>query len=557
VPRPPRRGWARFSSRGWANIILIASAVVFVLAGLAGGLALQVSSAATDRLVDRISPSYLEAQNLQAALLDQEAGVRGYLLTGDRTALQPYHTGQEAESAAVARLHALLTDPALAADLDRAERLADRWRQLFADPAVAAVARSGPVPDQVVSQRGKDVFDELRSTMGGLERHLADARARTRAEVANTDRWRDTIFLVILGAFLLTGALLSLWLRRAIIRPLQDLGSTTRRVANEDLGRQIAVRGPTDVVELGADVESLRLRVVTELANVMEGHRLLEAQAEELRRSNAELEQFAYVASHDLQEPLRKVASFCQLLERRYDDQLDARGRQYIHFAVDAAKRMQVLINDLLAFSRVGRLNDSTGRNDRIGPVDLEQALAEALGNLSTRLAENDAEVTHDPLPTVPGDRTLLTMLLQNLVGNAVKFRSPDRPPVIAVSAGPDGEMWRLAVQDNGIGVDPQFSDKIFVIFQRLHTRDEYSGTGIGLALCKKIVEFHGGRIWLDTGYLDGTRIVFTLPATVEDGFPEDGTVPVGAVEDGAPPNGAAKDGAGESRPDPQGATTP
>jgi len=566
VPRPPRRGWARLSSRSWANIILVASALVFVLAGVAGGYVLRISSAVTDRLVDRISPSYLEAQSMQAALLDQEAAVRSYLLTGDPTALQPYQAGRAAESAAVARLRTLLTDPALVADLDRAEQLAARWRRVFAAPAIAEVNRSGPVPGTVpgpvsgtvLSQRGKDTVDELRSALGGLQGHLADARRSTRAEVADIDRWRDAIFLVILGAFLLTGALLSLWLRRAIIRPLQDLGSTTRRVANEDFGRQISVRGPTDVVELGADVESLRLRVVTELANVMEAHRLLETQAEELRRSNAELEQFAYVASHDLQEPLRKVTSFCQMLERRYGDQLDERGRQYIYFAVDAAKRMQVLINDLLTFSRVARLNDITG------PVDLEEALAEALGNLSARLEENDAQITHEPLPTVPGDRTLLTMLLQNLVGNAVKFRSPDRPPMIAVSAQPDGGMWRLAVQDNGIGVDPQFSDKIFVIFQRLHTRDEYGGTGIGLALCKKIVEFHGGRIWLDPGNRDGARIVFTLPALVEDGPPEAGTAEDGAVadwasNDGVPSDGVPKDGAtaDEARPDPQGATAP
>jgi signal transduction histidine kinase len=553
VARPPQRGWARFSTRRWANIILVASAVVFVLAGVVGGYALQISSTVTDRLVDRITPSYLEAQNLQAALLDQEAAVRSYLLTADPAALQPYQTGRAAESAETARLRTLLTDPALVADLDRSGQLAARWRRVFAAPAIAEVGRSGPVPDQVVSQRGKDVFDELRSVLGGLQRHLADTRSRTRAEVADLERWRDVIFLVILGAFLLTGALLSLWLRRAIIRPLRDLGSTTRRVANEDFGQQIAVRGPTDVVELGADVESLRLRVVTELANAVEAHRLLEAQAEELRRSNAELEQFAYVASHDLQEPLRKVSSFCQLLERRYGDQLDERARQYIRFAVDAAKRMQVLINDLLSFSRVGRFNDGTGRNDRWGPVVLAEALGEALGNLSTRLEENDAEVTTGPLPTVPGDRTLLTMLLQNLVGNAVKFRSADRPPVIAVSAERDGEMWRLAVQDNGIGVDPQFSDKIFVIFQRLHTREEYSGTGIGLALCKKIVEFHGGRIWLDAGYRDGARIVFTVPAPVEGGTIEDGAAADGASEDGVPEEGAA----GESRPDPQGATAP
>jgi light-regulated signal transduction histidine kinase (bacteriophytochrome) len=231
----------------------------------------------------------------------------------------------------------------------------------------------------------------------------------------------------------------------------------------------------------------------------------------ELRRSNAELEQFAYVASHDLQEPLRKVAAFCQLLEKRYADKLDDRGMQYIEFAVDGAKRMQVLINDLLTFSRAGRVN--VARSD----VDLDATLDTALGNLATAVEESGADVDRSAgLPRVIGDPTLLAMLWQNLLGNALKFRRDDGAPRIVIDCQPgiadhDGE-WLLSVSDNGIGIQEEFVDKVFVIFQRLHGRDAYTGTGIGLALCKKIVELHGGTIWIDTSYAGGTRFYFTLP---------------------------------------------
>lgn len=237
----------------------------------------------------------------------------------------------------------------------------------------------------------------------------------------------------------------------------------------------------------------------------------LDAQAVELRRSNAELEQFAYVASHDLQEPLRKVASFCQLLEKRYGDRLDERGTQYIGFAVDGAKRMQVLINDLLTFSRVGRVQDARETVAMDGPLD------RALRNLAAAVEESGVEITRpERLPDVVGDPTLLTMLWQNLVGNAVKFRSPDRAPrvEVAVADGPAAEsgFHTFTVTDNGIGVPAEFAEKVFVIFQRLHGRETYGGTGIGLSLCKKIVEHAGGHIRIDTEHREGTRIVFTLP---------------------------------------------
>jgi light-regulated signal transduction histidine kinase (bacteriophytochrome) len=203
------------------------------------------------------------------------------------------------------------------------------------------------------------------------------------------------------------------------------------------------------------------------------------------------------------------VASFCQLLEKRYGDQLDERGLQYIAFAVDGAKRMQVLINDLLTFSRVGRANDLLER------LPLDQPLDTALNALSAAIEDADAVIERpERLPEVVGDSTLLAMLWQNLIGNAIKFRAPGRAPLVEITAAgqPDGG-WQVAVTDNGIGIPAEFAEKVFVIFQRLHGRGVYPGTGIGLALCKRIVEQHGGEMYLDTTYADGTRICFTLPA--------------------------------------------
>jgi light-regulated signal transduction histidine kinase (bacteriophytochrome) len=267
---------------------------------------------------------------------------------------------------------------------------------------------------------------------------------------------------------------------------------------------------------MALDVENMRNRIVEELEVSRAAKALLDEQTVDLRRSNAELEQFAYVASHDLQEPLRKIASFCQLLEKRYGDQLDERGVEYIGYAVDGAKRMQVLINDLLSFSRVGRLGA------RQVEVDLDATLDAALSNLEVPIEESGAEVVRppQPLPQIIGDPTLLTMLWQNLIGNAVKFRRADSSPRIVIECergtGERDGQWLLRLSDNGIGIPEEFADKVFVIFQRLHGREVYTGTGVGLALCKKIIEHHGGTIRVDTAYTDGTRFEFTLPIAAE-----------------------------------------
>jgi light-regulated signal transduction histidine kinase (bacteriophytochrome) len=237
----------------------------------------------------------------------------------------------------------------------------------------------------------------------------------------------------------------------------------------------------------------------------------------DLERSNNELEQFAYVSSHDLQEPLRMVTSYVQLLQRRYQGQLDADADEFIAFAVDGAKRMQRLINDLLAFSRVGT------RGRELVAVSSDTALAQGLNGLELLIEDNHARITYDLLPLVMGDREQLAQLFQNLVSNAVKFHSEAAPEVhisairVAASDPEARPMWQFSVRDNGIGIDAQYFERIFVIFQRLHSKEEYAGTGIGLAVCKKIVERHGGRIWVESQLGQGATFFFTWPAIVTD----------------------------------------
>lgn len=250
--------------------------------------------------------------------------------------------------------------------------------------------------------------------------------------------------------------------------------------------------------------------VGAQLGQVVERTRaqeILARKAEELARSNADLEQFAYVASHDLQEPLRMVASYTQLLARRYRGKLDADADDFIGFAVDGATRMQALIQDLLSFSRV------TTKGRLLQLIDAKAACDSACVNLQRSIEKSAAVVSVGPLPSVLADAGQLTQLFQNLIGNAIKYRN-DREPTIHVAAKPTGATWTFSVQDNGIGIDPQYWERIFQMFQRLHTREEYSGTGIGLAICRKIVERHGGRIWVESRLGHGSTFLFTIPQT-------------------------------------------
>jgi PAS domain S-box-containing protein len=231
---------------------------------------------------------------------------------------------------------------------------------------------------------------------------------------------------------------------------------------------------------------------------------------EELRCSNEELEQFAYVVSHDLQAPLRMVKSWLELLEKRYRDELDEKASEYINHAVDGTERMEEMIQALLDLSRVET------RGDKFAPTDCEAVLNDVLNDLRMSIGEAEAEVTHDPLPTVMADKAQLAQVFQNLIANTIKFRREGVPPRVHVSAEQEGDEWVFSVEDNGIGIDPEQADRIFQIFQRLHTDEEYPGLGIGLALCKRIAERHGGRIWVESEVGEGSTFSFTIPTSKE-----------------------------------------
>jgi signal transduction histidine kinase len=303
------------------------------------------------------------------------------------------------------------------------------------------------------------------------------------------------------------GAAVAVAKRPSPIRAALDLGTVeagvgdlTRAVDDSRLPVEYACAPIRDGDEIVGAV--LTFRDVTER---QAAERELSERARDLARSNADLEQFAYVASHDLQEPLRAVVSYLQLLERRYGGQLDERAQKYIGYAVDGGRRMQTLIADLLTYSRVGR------RDVAIGPVDLETVLDRVQASLRVSIEESEATIARDPLPTVDGDVTQLTQLFQNLLVNAIKFRAESAPDIRVSAERKDGA-WLFSVRDNGIGIAPEYRERVFVLFQRLHARDEYGGTGIGLAVCKKIVERHGGTIWVEETPGGGSTLCFTIP---------------------------------------------
>ncbi|MFJ4678139.1 CHASE3 domain-containing protein [Kitasatospora sp. NPDC088783] len=515
--RPTRgRSLSTWTTRRWLRVGAALSLAVLALLGVAGFWALGRTQDISTNLVDVRSPAMSTAFRLESVLLNQETGIRGYGLSGNPEFLQPYRQGLADQKTHTDTLLGLLhgNDSALA-DLAAVEAAAGQWQREVAEP-IAAAPPGAPVPQAAASaEAGKAEFDRIRVQLSRQQDHLRADRAAARADLLATTRVRNWVFTAIAVVIVVLTVLVFEGLRRGITDPLERLGADARRIAAGDFDHPIIGSGPADLRRLSAEIDSMRRRLVRELAFTEQARLRLDAQAADLQRSNAELEQFAYVASHDLQEPLRKVSSFTQLLQRRYGGRLDARADQYIDFAVDGANRMQVLINDLLDFSRVGRVH----RNHQ--DVDLEKVLERTLDVLSDNIAESGAEITHDPLPTLFADLTQMGMLWQNLIGNAVKFRRPGTAPRIHVSAAHDGGLWHFAVTDNGIGIPPEFAVKVFVIFQRLHTKDAYAGSGIGLAMCKKIVEFHGGTIAVDPYHREGARITFTIS-------PEPPAVPAG-----------------------------
>jgi signal transduction histidine kinase len=315
----------------------------------------------------------------------------------------------------------------------------------------------------------------------------ASAEARDRAASRRTNALVVVSILVLVGVI----AVGAVWMASTVVDRVDAVHKGMEIVATGNLDHRIEMEGDDEFGDLARAFDDMTERLQTSQA--------------ELQRSNKALEEYAYVASHDLSEPLRMVSSFLQLLERRYRANLDQKAHEYIDFAVDGAKRMQVLIKDLLHYSRVGMSNTPFER------VDCNKLVAQVWQDLNVAVEESHAELSCGDLPAIHGDRLQLQQLFQNIIANGIKFHG-ETAPYISVRAVIDGEQARFTIADNGIGIDPDHATRIFVIFQRLHTREQYSGTGIGLAVCKKIVDRHGGEIWVESAEGSGSRFCFTLP---------------------------------------------
>jgi signal transduction histidine kinase len=514
---PARRPQWTLRQRVTALCLLMAAVLAFLAAG-ATTTAL-ANRGQVDTLLDSVVPMRASANNLLAALVDQQTAVSGYALNGDDADLKPYRDGviQEAQQAAAIQANSSVS-PQIRAQLATVTSLAQKWRATVAEPAIAAVrANDRATARAVVGDSARIQFDEIRAAVTAMQDTMQQTRDEAVATVKDTSA--TLLFVLIVAAILVIagGIGLLVLLQRMVIAPVTDLAAQVRSVARGRYDQVISTSGPPELEVLARDVDSMRQQIAADLAEAERARQTIEAtnlaleqQAAELTRSNRDLEQFAYVASHDLQEPLRKVASFCQLLQRRYQGQLDERADQYIAFAVNGAQRMQRLINDLLAFSRIGR--SSTGFTD----VDVDHLLGETVSQFDGAVESAGAEVTWLNLPVVRGEEALLATLFTNLISNSLKFRRPDLPPRVHISGRQLDDAWEISCVDNGIGIEGEFAEKVFVIFQRLHPRDSYPGTGIGLAVAKKIVEYHGGTIWIDTSATDGATIRFTLPIAAE-----------------------------------------
>jgi signal transduction histidine kinase len=412
---------------------------------------------------------------VQIGMTDAETGERGYILTGEDSYLEPYLHGLSAASRSIEQVRKLTADNANQQHaLDRLEPIiAVRLSELRERVEVRRKQGLTAGITAVREGAGREYMDQIRAAVASMKSEEERLLTRRSAELtASSQRTRTILVLGDLLGLVFLG-IAGVITQREIVQ---------RRKAEEE------------VRKVNADLERKVAERTAELAE----------RAKDLERSNMELQQFAYVASHDLQEPLRTIASFTQLLAKRYADKLDDKAREFIGFAVDGSKRMQTLINDLLSFSRVGT------QGKALTAVRCDAALDTVLRNLKRAVEESGAVITRDALPVVLADDLQLGQLLQNLVGNAIKFRG-DKRPRIHIGAERNGKGWKISVGDNGIGIAPEHYERIFIIFQRLHTKTQYAGTGIGLAICKKIVERHGGRLWIDPTPGGGSTFSFTI----------------------------------------------
>ncbi|GAA1872983.1 sensor histidine kinase [Myceligenerans crystallogenes] len=541
LPEPWERPLAQVSMRRRLARLQGSVAAAIVVA-LTVALLAWVQAARATSLVDGAYFGALRAgADARIALVDAEPAVRTYLETCRPEVLTPFHRATRTpEALALPADERILGDrPEIAQARARALAAIENWLDEYARPAIAAAdaARDeagvdgGGVEDEGAwseciadAQRAAPPLarGNIAEVRAALEEYLGlvfEARSETVAERRGWDMVLVGAIVTLALVVVLLGSLMWIALERWVIRPVGALTTSVRAVAQGSIESRIKPVGAGEITSLALNVEAMRVELLHQMEDmrlaqqeVENTHVLLRDQARELERSNRDLEHFAYVASHDLQEPLRKVAGFTQMLQQRYGDQLDDKAHQYIEFAVDGAKRMQELIKDLLSFSRVGRSGEEHA------PVDLEAVLSDVEADLATTIFETGATITHDPLPTVRGEPRLLHQVMANLLSNALKFREPERETRIHLEVRSMRTAWEISVVDNGIGIEPQYADRVFVIFQRLHPRGQYSGTGIGLALVKRIVEHHGGHVWIEQTEGGGTTVRFTLARSVTSG---------------------------------------
>lgn len=418
-----------------------------------------------------------DLDDLLSTLKDAETGQRGFVLTGNPQYLEPYTTArarfpEQSERVVSEARREGVSDADIKSITDLA---ASKWQELDLTIQLRSQKGFSAALREVNTDRGEAYMSELRALIA----RIREARERPLQSAITLQQHRQ----VLLNATLAAGvagsfALLLLAYRLSVgyERERDDMELAIRRLVRQ---RTAALESRT---------HDLELRTV------------------ELQRSNADLTQFAYAASHDLQEPLRTISSYVDLLGRRYASQLDETAQKYIEFAISGASRMQGLIADLLRYSRVGT------QPPELSPTPMQHVLDTALENLGAVIAETGALVSAEPLPVVNGDAQQLTQVLQNLIGNAVKFRKVDIPPDISLAATKNGNDWIFAVKDNGIGFEEQYVDKIFQVFQRLHGVGKYPGSGIGLAICRRIIEHHGGKLWATSAPGVGSTFFFSLP---------------------------------------------
>jgi signal transduction histidine kinase len=427
----------------------------------------------------RVAESRLILQKLESILStakDAETGQRGYLLTGQEAYLEPYNSAVTTIKPQIEELKQLTqANPNQQKQFTTLEFLVtQKLTELQKTIDLKNTQGLDSAKTVILTHHGKKTMDQIRNIIREIQEDSNEQLQtwfRTREETVNRGHLTFSVGLFLnLMAFYLVYC--------AIVEETRE-----RRQAEASL-KQLN--------------EELEDRVYRRTAQLKEANA-------NLMYSNRELEQFAYVASHDLQEPLRAVNSYAQLLARKYQNNLDAKADKYLGYIMEGATRMQQLINDLLEFSRVGT------QAKALQSTACEQVLNHVLKNLQIAIAEHQARVTHDPLPIIMGDEIQLIQLFQNFIGNALKFRRKE-PPHVHISAVQRGDEWLFSVRDNGIGMESEYFERIFVIFQRLHSRQEYPGTGIGLAICKKIVERHGGQIWVESTLDVGTTFYFTIP---------------------------------------------